>query len=132
MSWDLGVDADHMVLHFGGADRLLLMRARMRVPLAAITDAYAADRAPLEALVERRLTGRGGRRGDRRPGRPRVGLTLAGGTDGMTVWAVGLATRLLVVEVGPAGGRCSRFVVEVPTPEALAGHLRSLAGGARS
>jgi hypothetical protein len=115
---DLSLDGGVLVVALGPWDRLLCLRASVRVPLREIRAVRAVERAELP------------RPGLRLPGSYLPGVLTAGsyGVGGdRSFWDIRRAEQVLVVLCRP-GAEYARLVLEVPDPEAAVRRLlRSLA-----
>lgn len=109
----IGVIGDELVVRPKGAMAFWAFKNEVRVPIASITDVGVADRRDPPS-------------GLRSPGSAVPGLVRAGTyrrREGRTIWFVGRAARVVVIETDIKKPR--RIVAEVADPEAAVLALRA-------
>lgn len=110
---EIGIVGDDVLVRAKGAMAVWAFKNEVRVPMASITEVGVADR--------REPPG-----GLRAPGSEVPGLVRAGthrGREGRTIWFVGRARRVVVIETDIKKPR--RVVAQVADPEAVVLALRA-------
>lgn len=112
VAFHVRASARELIVDLRGLDRVLCWRRTVRVPIASISSVRHIARDEVEPSLSHRLYGVGSHRGDRTPGRRRVGAFMGPETAvGRQFWAVEQGHGLVML-IDSDGSEWQRLVVD--------------------